>query len=690
MDQGVFRRVGESDGWHKVNVRLIMATTENLSTSFLETFLRRIPLQMKIPSLEKRGYKEKLQLIYLFFLKESRILDRELIVSEKVLQALISSNKDGNVGALENLVKIICGTAYSHQQSKDTISVKLPDVPEDVLYKNNSRDKFTKELKNIMISPQMSLHELYDIGSVDKSDIDMVFHNLESVLTSKNGKEIKVLDCEHKILQIVESFFSNIGRITIAEEEQGLMKYLVESMQEVSRYMEDNYNVRFKGNSIYDIATYLYYRINESRNQIQYSEQYTSLIKILEDYCRDQIPMVKKISSIIESNIDVGLNNDDIILFSLYLKSLLMKGVKGHSRGIIIAHGNTTAKSISNAVNDLLGKDLFDFIDIPIEGNDEEIVNSFIKFSKDKNTTKGIIILTDFVLSNYVCRQLGILSNGQVLILNNISTDFAFIIGKKLKDGADLHEIIEFYSKNYKISHNLIYPTNKMSKCLISCCITGIGASEPIRQMLQESLPKGVDITVISEDYETLLRKGKDSSIFNSYDVLGIVGTVNPRVKDITYISLEELILGESTDKIKDMLFNTINNVQLSEFQHNLFINFSLENLMKKLVVLDANKLISDVEECINRYIDITGIEFSNRKRISILFHVCCMTERLVRRMPIEKMIEEEEDIILQREKQEMLTILQRAFSIIEKNYNVNVPLCEWNNIMDIIIMDYN
>ena len=690
MDQGVFRRVGESDGWHKVNVRLIMATTENLSTSFLETFLRRIPLIIKIPSLEKRGYKEKLQLIYLFFLNESKILNHELIVSEKVLQVLISSNKSGNVGALENLVKIICGTAYSHQQSKDTIIIKLPDVPEDVLYNNNSKDKFTKELNNIRISPQMSLPELCDRGSIDKSNIDIVFHKLENVLISKDDKEKKTIDCEYKILQIVESFFSNIGCITIAEEEQGLMKYLVDSMQEVSRYIEDNYEVRFKGSSIYDIATYLYYRINESRNQRQHSEQYISLIKTLEDFCRDQIPMAKKISTIIESNIDVGLNDEDIILFSLYLKSLLMKGVKGHSRGIIIAHGNTTARSISNVVNNLLEKNLFDFIDIPVESNDEEIINFFTKFSKNKNTTKGIIILTDFILSDDVCNQIGRLSDGQVLILNNISTDFALAIGRKLKAGADFQEIIEFYSINYKIPHKLIYPTNKMSKCLISCCITGIGASEPIRQMLHESLPRGVEIAVVSEDYGTLLRKGKNSPIFSSYDVLGIIGTLNPRVKDVTYISLEELILGESTDKIKDILSNIISDEELSEFQYNLFINFSLENLMRKLVVLDANKLIFDVDECINRYKDMTGIEFSNRKRMSIIFHVCCMTERLVRRIPIEILIDEEEDIILQREKQEMLIVLKRAFSIIEKNYNVNIPLCEWNNIMDIILMDYN
>src|SRR5699024_7991829 len=51
LDQGIFRRMGESDGWHRANVRIIMATTEDLQSNFLGTFLRRIPIVIRIPSL---------------------------------------------------------------------------------------------------------------------------------------------------------------------------------------------------------------------------------------------------------------------------------------------------------------------------------------------------------------------------------------------------------------------------------------------------------------------------------------------------------------------------------------------------------------------------------------------------------------------------------------------------------------
>ena len=46
--------MGESEGWHKAKVRMVMATTENLESNFLDTFLRRIPIVVQIPSLRER------------------------------------------------------------------------------------------------------------------------------------------------------------------------------------------------------------------------------------------------------------------------------------------------------------------------------------------------------------------------------------------------------------------------------------------------------------------------------------------------------------------------------------------------------------------------------------------------------------------------------------------------------------
>ncbi|OJT81322.1 transcriptional regulator, partial [Clostridioides difficile] len=54
MDTGTFSRIGENGVIRKARVRLIFATTESLS-EFLQTFLRRIPINIYVPNIEERG-----------------------------------------------------------------------------------------------------------------------------------------------------------------------------------------------------------------------------------------------------------------------------------------------------------------------------------------------------------------------------------------------------------------------------------------------------------------------------------------------------------------------------------------------------------------------------------------------------------------------------------------------------------
>ena len=55
---------------------MFFATTEDLESSFLTTFIRRIPIQIELPTLESRGRKERLELVYSFLVHEQRKLKK--------------------------------------------------------------------------------------------------------------------------------------------------------------------------------------------------------------------------------------------------------------------------------------------------------------------------------------------------------------------------------------------------------------------------------------------------------------------------------------------------------------------------------------------------------------------------------------------------------------------------------------
>ena len=67
LDRGSFRRLGESENVRKSNVMIIAATTENVESSLLLTFRRRIPMVIEIPPIKNRPYEERFELINKYF-----------------------------------------------------------------------------------------------------------------------------------------------------------------------------------------------------------------------------------------------------------------------------------------------------------------------------------------------------------------------------------------------------------------------------------------------------------------------------------------------------------------------------------------------------------------------------------------------------------------------------------------------
>ncbi|WP_244478603.1 hypothetical protein, partial [Enterococcus cecorum] len=79
---------GETKEAHPVKVRFICAATEDLTSNFLATFMRRIPVQIEIPALNERTALERESLIMKFYRDESIKIEQELYVSQQVLHFL--------------------------------------------------------------------------------------------------------------------------------------------------------------------------------------------------------------------------------------------------------------------------------------------------------------------------------------------------------------------------------------------------------------------------------------------------------------------------------------------------------------------------------------------------------------------------------------------------------------------------
>lgn len=167
------------------------------------------------------------------------------------------------------------------------------------------------------------------------------------------------------------------------------------------------------------------------------------------------------------------------------------------------------------------------------------------------------------------------------------------------------------------------------------------------------------------------------------YDVLTIVGTADPEIKHINYISLEDLMSGRGENQLRRILQKIADENDLKTINDNIVHNFTLRRVIDTLTILDTDKLLRNIEECLDNLEIAMKKKLNNEKKIALLVHISCLVERLIRHEEIDVYPNLENFIECQKD---MIKTIENSFSVIEKIYNVKINLPEIGFIYDILM----
>ncbi|OPJ60397.1 sigma 54-interacting transcriptional regulator [Clostridium oryzae] len=683
MDQGVVRRMGETEGWHKVKVRLIFATTESLSENFLDTFLRRVPITVSIPGLDERDDDEKNQFVYNFLINESKTFNKDILISQRAAQLLALHKYKGNIGELQNTIKYICAAAYSKNVNSDRVQIKLKDLPEKLIKEavNNTSYKIKHE-KDILITPESELDDLYINEKTSlqniKNTYKQIFDLYKSYIRIKNKEQF-----ENDVFLEINSLIDKLIFEKNKYNENVMLQFITSSLHDVINYVEYSYNIRFNGNSIYIIAYFLYAK---GYDVIKWNSDTEKIRNQLYNYIlannREECDLVSKLSKLISSKMDVNLSKDDEIFLSLYLKSLSIKKNSNAIKAVILAHGYATASSISSVVNRMLERNVFEPFDMPIDISMSEIVEKLIEYIEENDVSNGLVILVDMGSLKDIYLNIKDYINVPIAIVNNVSTQMALFVGDLLNKNIYLEELIEKLKASNVTQYKIIYPEISKEKAIITSCITGIGTAKQLQALLEKSIPKELGIHILVNEYERLKTNGTKEALFQLYDVLAILGTTNPEVEQVEYISLEDLISGRGEDKLYKIFDGIADEDTIRIINNNIIRNFSLKSVVGSVTILDTNKILENIEICLNNLEVIMGKRLPNNKKVALYVHISCLVERLIRNAPIKKYRNLDEFVQCQKD---MINNIKKAFSVIEEIYNVKINMEEIGYIYDIL-----
>ena len=222
----------------------------------------------------------------------------------------------------------------------------------------------------------------------------------------------------------------------------------------------------------------------------------------------------------------------------------------------------------------------------------------------------------------------------------------------------------------YKITER-----KEKEKIILCSCATGMGTAEKLKEILEESLPEKIHVKVLTYDYSTLVKNQLESDFFDRYEVNCIIGTLDPKIPNLKFVSLENFIMNESFDFLWTYFEGMITPAEMNQFQQNLLKNFSLTNIIMSLTFLNPDKLLEYVADSLNVLQREMNIVFSNNICFGLYVHICCLIERLVLKEGIDVYTKSIDECSLLFKK--FYYQLKESFQKVEKYYRIDIPVEE-------------
>lgn len=459
MDRGIYSRLGETEATHSSKVLIIGATTEEPKNAILETFLRRIPMVITLPALNKRPLKIKMQLICSFFQEEALKIGKLLIVEKEVLKLLLLYKCPGNIGQLKNDIRIICANSFIENitsQKTDSIKIKLSQIVENMDKRFFIFEEKKKELmknfnfnscENIIFSGiENSIKNNFKNILLDTKSTDKFYEDLSTDINELMREGYSIDDIKHNIifqiqkkkLNILQDNFQSDNKLKILSKiiTPEIIQIVTEEINNTKNLFKDS----LKPKIIYSLSLHIETLLSKITIQSSNSNTYSVIpIKHQKEYILSQHIIQK-----VEQLLHVSIPQKEIYLISTFLYSIQYIKKEEIIPILVMAHGNAVAKSMVEVSKELLSLDNVYALDMAMEDKVDDTLEKAIQISQKIDKGKGILILVDMgslaTFGEFITKRTGILTK----TIKMVSTPMVIEASRKgATPGITLNELSE-------------------------------------------------------------------------------------------------------------------------------------------------------------------------------------------------------------------------------------------------------
>ncbi|EGP5568582.1 PRD domain-containing protein [Enterococcus faecium] len=698
MDHGTYSRLGETTKSHEANVRIVGATTEDPGSSLLETFVRRIPINIKLPAFEKRPANEKVDLVKIMIAHEANRTQRKISLTEDVAKALIGSVTYGNIGQLKSNIQLVCARGFLNHMQSPEISITIDDLTEGIrsgLIQLASNRSAMAELSKIL-EPKITVAPNDTIMKIQSDSYELPY-NLYDIIGDKaallksDGLDQEAINhfISTDINIHLKSFYKDHGFSFNADSKlaEFVDPKIIEVTNQIYVMVKRSLQYEFQQNFIYAMSLH----ISSFLKKINLGEERHTNDNIREmafDF-PDEYAVAKEVRSYIETYFQVEIPESEDYYLTVLLVSLRANQASGRIGVVVAAHGNSTASSMVQVVQQLLDAENVRAVDMLLDMDPKTALDRIERNVQEVDEGSGVILLVDMgslaSFNSQIQRDTGI----PVRTVDMVTTSLVLETVRKVSVlGTDLdmlHESLKNFRGYAEISSvesvQEAKPIHK-KKAVLAICASGEGTAQRIKELIERAVNKRQETELEVLALSIVEVKEELPVIQKEYQIIATTGITDLNIQ-APFIPLERFI-DQNIEVILDQL------LMESELEETEFIfldeesakNTCVEFISDNFIFINGSKLIDPMWQFSTQISQTTGIgDEEYGFKINLVMHTAGMIERIIRNEPLTV----EENELTNTTNDPLYSQLATSVVLLEDQIKVKVPIEEMYYLLRLV-----
>ena len=655
MDHGTYSRLGETDKAHHANLRLICATTEDPESSLLATFVRRIPIVVQMPSFNSRTMRERFGLLKQMLLIEANRIHKKIYFDEDVARSLIGSVTYGNVGQLKSNVQLVCAQGFLNNiQEKDAIYLHFeqlpPNIKDGLSRLANDREQFGDLAK--MMDPQMAVAPDDSTALINDEDNYELPYNLyeiigdKAALLSKEGLDQEAINnfIMTDINVHLKGFYSDKH---LERDQDDLYEIVDQDVVDLTNRLKQilkDVGYQISTNFLYAMSLHISSFIKRVESGKPLRKVAPNMISMVQDYPQE-FEYAKLVKDEIENHYHLPVPDSELYYLAVLLISLQAEKQNGKVGVVVAAHGNSTASSMVQVVDQLLNPDNLTAFDMSLDMSPQEALKGIEEKVRQVDSGNGVILLVDMGSLSTFDEKISEHTGIKVKSVDMVTTALVLETARKTSlIDSDLEnvyrEISEFsgYSRTTEREKTEVQHlpkqtdvmTDQQPKAILAICSTGQGTAVKIKKMLDSILVDHLIDDIVVLPISVVDMEQQIAKIQKDYRIVAVTGIARPHLS-VPFVSLEKLLQGGGEQFIT-AIENFTNNIEAENqletseemakerIQHYLGQYFTFLNPEKVTAVL--------WEYC--KVVEKGPVKLKNSLKVNLSMHLAGVIERIL------------------------------------------------------------